>query len=180
MKLKKKEDQSVDILFLLRMGNKWMDLGGYHPEWGNPITKEHTWYSLIDKWILTQNLRMPKIHMKLKNEDQSVDILFLLRMGNKITMEGVTETKFRAETEKRTQDCSIRGSIPPNPDTIVYASKILLTGPWYNYLLWGYASAWQIQKSMLIIIYQLEHRAPNEEARESTQGAKGVCNPIGG
>jgi hypothetical protein len=24
------------------------------------------------------------------------------------------------------------------------------------------------------------HRAPNERARESTQGAKGVCNPIGG
>jgi hypothetical protein len=33
--------------------------------------------------------------MKLKkNEDQSVDTLFLLRMGNKIPMEGVTETKF--------------------------------------------------------------------------------------
>ena len=28
--------------------------GVYHPEWGNPITKEHTWYALTDKWILTQ------------------------------------------------------------------------------------------------------------------------------
>jgi hypothetical protein len=38
--------------------------------------------------------------MKLKKkEDQSVDTLFLLRMGNKIPMEGVTETKFRAEPE---------------------------------------------------------------------------------
>jgi hypothetical protein len=26
----------------------------------------------------------------------------------------------------------------------------------------------------------MEHRAPNEGARESTQGAEGVCNPIGG
>ena len=26
--------------------------GGYHPECGNPITKEHTWYALTDKWIL--------------------------------------------------------------------------------------------------------------------------------
>jgi hypothetical protein len=25
----------------------------------------------------------------------------------------------------------------------------------------------------------MEHRAPNREARESTQGAEGVCNPIG-
>ena len=40
--------------------------------------------------------------MKLKREDQSVDISIFLRMGNKIPMEGVTETKFRAETEGRT------------------------------------------------------------------------------
>jgi hypothetical protein len=26
----------------------------------------------------------------------------------------------------------------------------------------------------------MEHRAPNGGARESTQGAKGICNPIGG
>jgi hypothetical protein len=38
--------------------------------------------------------------MKFKNKvDQSVDTLILLRKGNKITMEGVTETKFRAETK---------------------------------------------------------------------------------
>jgi hypothetical protein len=39
---------------------------------------------------------------KKKNEDQSVDTLLVLRMGNKIPMEGVTETKFRAEMEGRT------------------------------------------------------------------------------
>ena len=54
-------------------------------------------------WILTQKLRIPKIqfakHMKLKKEDQSVDAWILLRMGNKIPMEGVTETKFGAEME---------------------------------------------------------------------------------
>jgi hypothetical protein len=38
--------------------------------------------------------------MKLKKkEDQSVDTSFLLRMGNKIPMDGVTEIKFRAEPE---------------------------------------------------------------------------------
>jgi hypothetical protein len=38
--------------------------------------------------------------MKLKKkEEQSVDTLILLTRGNKIPMEGVTETKFRAETE---------------------------------------------------------------------------------
>jgi hypothetical protein len=29
-------------------------------------------------------------------------------------------------------------------------------------------------------LHKMEHRAPNGEARESTQGAEGVCNPIGG
>jgi hypothetical protein len=78
---------------------------------------------------------MPKIqfakHMKLKKkEDQSVDTSFLLRMGSKIPMEGVTETKFGAEIEGRTiQRLPHQGIHPINPDTIAYASKILLTGP---------------------------------------------------
>jgi hypothetical protein len=38
--------------------------------------------------------------MKLKkNEDQSVDTLLLLRIGNKTPIEGVTETKIGAETK---------------------------------------------------------------------------------
>jgi hypothetical protein len=40
--------------------------------------------------------------MKHKKEDKNVDTLFLLRMGTKIHMEGVTETKFVAETEGMT------------------------------------------------------------------------------
>jgi hypothetical protein len=41
--------------------------------------------------------------MKLKKkEDQSVDASALLRRGNKIPMEGVTETKFGAKMEGRT------------------------------------------------------------------------------
>jgi hypothetical protein len=69
--------------------------------------KEHSWYAVTDKWILSQKLRIPKMqlskHMKLKKkENQRMDSSFLLRMGNKISMEGVTETKFSAETEGRT------------------------------------------------------------------------------
>jgi hypothetical protein len=80
--------------------------GGYHPERVNPITKELTRYTLTHKCILAQKLRIPKIrfakHMKLKKkEDQNVDTLLILRMGNKIHMEVVTETKFGAETEGR-------------------------------------------------------------------------------
>ena len=64
-----------------------------------------------------------------------MDISFLLRIGNKIPMEGDIETKFGAELEGKTiqrlpptpRDPSLIQ--PPNPDTIAYARKILLTGP---------------------------------------------------
>jgi hypothetical protein len=85
--------------------------------------------------------------------------------------------------EEPSRGCPTWGSThiqPPNPDTIAYARKILLIVPWYSSLLWGYANAWEIQKWMLTVIYWMEHRAPNEGARESTQGAKGVWNVIGG
>jgi hypothetical protein len=71
-------------------------------------------------------------------------------------------------------------NLPPNPDTIAYASKFLMKRPWYSCLVCGYASAWQIQKWMLTVIYKTEHRAPNGEARERTQGAEEIWNPIGG
>ena len=70
---------------------------GYHPNRDNQITKEHTWYALTDMWILAQKPRISKIqlakHKIMKKEDQSVDTSFLLRIGNKIPMEGITETK---------------------------------------------------------------------------------------
>jgi hypothetical protein len=54
----------------------------YHPERGNPIKKENTWYAFTDKWILAQKIQITRIqftgHMKLKKkEDQSVDTLKL-------------------------------------------------------------------------------------------------------
>ena len=68
-----------------------------------------------------------------KNEDQSVDTSPLLRIGSKTLMEGVTETKFGAETKGWTiQTLAAPGgpshNQPPNADTIAYASKILLKG----------------------------------------------------
>jgi hypothetical protein len=50
---------------------------------------------------------MPNIpfaeHMKLKKkEDQSVATSFLLKIGNNISMEGITETKFGTEPEGMT------------------------------------------------------------------------------
>jgi hypothetical protein len=43
----------------------------YYSEWGNPVTKNHEWYVLTDKWILAKKkLRLATIqltdHMKPK------------------------------------------------------------------------------------------------------------------
>jgi hypothetical protein len=85
----------------MKILDKWMDLREITQSQKN--THDN---ALTDKWILAQKLRIPKIqfakHIKLKKKDQSVDTLILLRKGSKIPIEGVTETKFRAETEGRT------------------------------------------------------------------------------
>ena len=54
------------------------------------VTKDHTWYVLSDKWVLTEKLRIPKIqftvHIKVKKkEDQSVGASVFLGRGNKNT-----------------------------------------------------------------------------------------------
>jgi hypothetical protein len=61
-----------------------------------------------------------------------VDTLILLRRGIKILMEGVTETKCGAETERKTFQRLPHLGDPfhiqsPNSDTIVNANKCLLT-----------------------------------------------------
>jgi hypothetical protein len=69
-----------------------------------------------------------------KKEVKSVATLILLRRGNKIPMEGVTETKFRAKTEGMTiQKLPLHPGDPsrkqpPIPDTITDVNKSLLTG----------------------------------------------------
>jgi hypothetical protein len=65
-----------------------------------------------------------------------VDTSFLLRIGNKIPMKGVTETKFGAKMKGWTIPTGDPSHYqPPNPDTIAYDSKILLKGSWYSYLI---------------------------------------------
>jgi hypothetical protein len=64
-----------------------------------------------------------------------VDTFSLLKMGNKIPMEGFKEAKFGAEMEGRTsfQRLPHQGgpshNQPSKADTISYASKVLLKGP---------------------------------------------------
>jgi hypothetical protein len=89
-------------------------------------------------------------------------------------MEGVTETE-QSLKDDHTETAPLGDPShkqPPDPDTTADANKNLLTGAWYNCLLRAFASAWQIQKWMLTTTHWMEHKVPNEEARESTQGAE--------
>jgi hypothetical protein len=63
-----------------------------------------------------------------------MDTSFLPRRGNKISIEGVAETKFGAKTKRMDHPETAPPMVPScnqplNPDTIAYASKILLKGP---------------------------------------------------
>ena len=127
-----------------------MDLKGYHHQWGNPITKEHTSYALTDKWILAQKLRIPKIqfakHMKLKKkEDQSVDTLILLRRGKNNHRKSYRDKVWSRDWRNVHPETATPGDPPhkqpPNPDTLADANKSLLTGAWYSCLLRGSACA---------------------------------------
>ena len=63
-----------------------------HPEQGNPVTKEHTWYAFTNKRMLVQKLKINKLqftlHRKLKKkEDLSEGALVTLRKGTKYLQE---------------------------------------------------------------------------------------------
>jgi hypothetical protein len=80
-----------------------------------------------------------------KKEDQSVDTVLLLKRGNKIPMEGVTETKCGAETAgmtiQRLPHLWIHHIHSLNSDTFVYANKGLLIEACYSCLQRGSTSA---------------------------------------
>ena len=163
---------------------------GYHPECVNPFTKELKWYALTDKWIFVQKFRISKIqfakHMKLKKKETN---MWMLHPPPPYNGEQNTHGRsYRAKVCRWDQRMGHQETSPtgnpshnqqPNTDSIINASKILLKDPWYSCLLIGYARALLIQKWLFTVVYCMEHWAPNEGARENTQGDEGVCNPIG-
>ena len=84
--------------------------GGFHPEWGNPITKEHTWRALTDKLILdqkTRSLEYPRYNSQTTwNSWKRKTIVWthqsILEGLNKALMEGVTELQCGVETDEMT------------------------------------------------------------------------------
>ena len=98
---------AIKINEFMKFLDKWMHLEDIILSEVTQSQKNlHGMHSLISGYQF-QKLRIPKIqflnHMKLKKQDsQCVDTSFLPRIGNKIPMEGVAETKFGAETKRWT------------------------------------------------------------------------------
>ena len=91
----------------------------YHPELGNSITKEHTWYALTEKWILAQSLEYSRYNSQTTWSSKwwktKMWILwsFLGReMGNEILKGGNSEINVEQRLKKRPyRDCHTWGSI---------------------------------------------------------------------
>ena len=170
----------------------------YYPEWGNAITKEHIWYSFTDKWILAQKLRIPRYNSQTwssrRRMTKSMDTLVLLRRGNKIPMEGVTEIKCETETKiKAIQRLPHLGIHPiyshqiqtllwmptsacwQKPDIAVFWNAVPVPEKYLCGRRYFSGNHWRCSAN-----HWTEHRVPNGGAREKTQGAEGVCRPIGG
>jgi hypothetical protein len=65
---------------------------------------------------------------------------------------------------------------------IIWTEQVIFRNRYYMYIstIKYTMTRNRTQKWMLTVSYWMDHRAPSGGARESTQGAKGVCNPIGG
>jgi hypothetical protein len=63
----------------MKIAGKWMEVKNYHPDLGNNVTKEQTWFVINYNWILDKELRIPKIqvtdHMKLKKKEDKTGVL---------------------------------------------------------------------------------------------------------
>jgi hypothetical protein len=84
---------AINYKDFMKSTDKLMGSRKYHPERGNSVTNDNTWYSLTDKWILGKERGTPTIqlmnNMKLKRkEDQRMGVSVLLRRGNK-TINGI-------------------------------------------------------------------------------------------
>jgi hypothetical protein len=120
-----------------------------------------------------------------KNEDQSVDTLPLLRIGNKTPMEGVTETKFGAKTKgwtiQRLPHPGVHPIISHQMQTLLHMpARFCRKDPDIAVSCEALPVPGKYRRGCSQSSIGFQHRAPNGGDRESTQVAEGVCNPIGG
>ena len=149
----------------------------YYPEWSNPIWKEDTWNAKL----LNTQIELTD-HIKLREkEDQSVGASILLRKGNKILKGENWGSKCRAEIEgKVIQRLPYLGIHP------VYSHQTQTLWWMPSSACWKEADiviSWGARQSLTNTeadtSSQLLEWAPNGGLRERTEGAEGVCNPIG-
>jgi len=117
--------------------------------------------------------------MKVKKKDKNVDASVLLKKGNKILTGGNTDIKSGAGTDR---DCPTWGSIryeDVKPSHYCCCQEVLADKSLIWMSLRGSAKALLIHMRMPAANHWTEHGDPNGGVREKTEGAEGVCNPIG-
>jgi hypothetical protein len=71
--------------------------------------KNNEFMKFLVKWKEWEDIILSDVIQSQKNSQKH---RILLRSGNKIPMEGFTETKFGVETKRPSRDCPTWGSIP--------------------------------------------------------------------
>jgi len=107
----------------------------------------------------------------------------LLEGRTKYTLEEIQGQLVEQGLKKRSyRDCPTWGYIPyaaTNPSLYADDKNCLLTGARHGFLLSGSARSLLKQMRMVAVNHWTEQRNPIGEVREKTEGAEGVCNPIG-
>ena len=122
------------------------------------------------KQISTTHTQVPTyIEVSNKKSNYTWILFSFLEWGTKYPWKELQRQSLRLRQKERpSRDCATRVSIAyttTKPRHYCICQKNFLKGPCYRCLIWGYASAWQIQKWMLTVIYKIEHRTPNGGAK---------------
>ena len=128
-----------------------------HPYWGNPITKEHKWYALTDKWKLAQKLKINKLQFKdlrnlKKKENWSGDALVPLKKEQNTHRSNDGDKLWSRDWRTGHPETALPGDSSykqtPNPSTIMDNKKCILKGTCYDCPLRGPSKALHKQRQM--------------------------------
>ena len=86
--------------------------GGHHPEWGNPITKEHTWYALTDS-LEYPNYELQSPWNSRRTKTKVWTLCPFLEFGTKHPWKELQRQSLELRRKDGpSRDCHTQGSIP--------------------------------------------------------------------
>ena len=89
-----------------------------YPEWGDSVTKEHTWYALTNKWVLAHKFRISKFNSQTiwiprRKKTKMWMVQCFLEGWTKYSQKEMWRQSVEQRLKERTsRDCPTWGSIP--------------------------------------------------------------------